>query len=100
MPRFWADCPDTLRSSTRRRKHHYASSDLVHHRWFDRRVGCEIGHAHAHVASVDDRARDRWFDYRRTSDAHLFASETGRAISSGRDYRFDSWRPAGAVALA
>src|SRR5437773_6169789 len=63
----------------------YASSDLVHHRWFDRGVGCEIAHAHAPVASLDDRARDRWLDYRRTSDAHLFASQAWRAISSRRN---------------
>src|SRR5205807_1851741 len=100
MPRFSARCHNTLRFQFRRRKHHHASSDLVHHRWFDRRVGCEIAHAHAHESYVDDRARDCRFNYRRTRDAHVLASETGRAISSGRDHRVDPRRTAGVVALA
>ena len=82
----------------KRRK--YASSHLVHHYRFSRRVRCQSALACAPVDYVDDRPWHSWLNCRGRSHAHLLAAERWRPLSPGRINRFYSGSDCGALRVA
>jgi hypothetical protein len=85
-------------SAGKRRRKNYASLNLVHCCWVDRRGYREIGDARAHDDFLDNRARHHRIDHRRRGYPHVLAPDK-RTISSRRSHFFHTWRDSGSLRL-
>ena len=99
LPKHRADNFDSVCGPQDSNGGKYVSPYLVHNRWFDRRVCCQIRHAHAPDTSLDDSAWDCRFNCGRMCNSHVFAPEARCSVSSSRYHFLHTWSPSRFVCL-